>query len=192
MCPGGGSLDAPGRWPSQAAVAAEMVALPYATHFQLESAALIGWVPSGRVIRRPSQPLPRMPEMAPVGCVRCCRHQLEQPAIHYPHGGVIQKHVCSSHWDGDQALTCMDRSPMPSQGRGLTVVELIIPVAILVERGGILQDVGREGPTLYELLLLLGKPPEARESMCIQDFPFECHNASVEATASTICCLPPE
>jgi hypothetical protein len=41
----GGGLDAPGRvsrWPSQAAVATERVALPYATRFHLESAALIG------------------------------------------------------------------------------------------------------------------------------------------------------
>jgi hypothetical protein len=39
---GGGALDAPGWWPSQATVAAERVALPYATRFQLESVALIG------------------------------------------------------------------------------------------------------------------------------------------------------
>ena len=38
-------MDAPGqvsRWPSQAAVATERVALPYATRFHLESDALIG------------------------------------------------------------------------------------------------------------------------------------------------------
>ena len=35
---GGGGLDAPGRWPSQAAVATERVALLYATRFQVESA----------------------------------------------------------------------------------------------------------------------------------------------------------
>jgi hypothetical protein len=28
--------------------------------------------------------------------------------------------------------------------------------------------------------------------MSVQDFPFKCHNASVEATASTVWCLPPE
>jgi hypothetical protein len=40
---GGGDLDAPGMWPSQAAVATERVALLYATHFQSESTALTGW-----------------------------------------------------------------------------------------------------------------------------------------------------
>jgi hypothetical protein len=74
----------------------------------------------------------------------------------------------------------------------LTIVELVVPVSILVEHGGILHGFDREGPKLYELLLLLGKPPEAGETMCIQDFPFECHNASVEATASPVGCLPPE
>jgi hypothetical protein len=39
---GGGGLDAPGRWPSQAAVATERVTLLYATRFQVESAALTG------------------------------------------------------------------------------------------------------------------------------------------------------
>ena len=39
---GGGGLDAPGLWPSQAAVATERVALLYATRFQSESAALTG------------------------------------------------------------------------------------------------------------------------------------------------------
>ena len=63
-------------------------------------------------------------------------------------GGVIEKHVCPSYWDGDQALTCLDHSPTPSQGRGLTVVELIVPVTISVEHGGILQGIGREGPKL--------------------------------------------
>jgi len=38
----GGGLDAPGLWPSQAAVATERVALLYASHFQSESAALTG------------------------------------------------------------------------------------------------------------------------------------------------------
>jgi hypothetical protein len=28
--------------------------------------------------------------------------------------------------------------------------------------------------------------------MSVQDFPFKCHNVSVEATASTLWCLPPE
>ena len=47
-CEGIGGLDAPGLWPSQAAVATERVALLYATRFQSESAALtwlgaIGW-----------------------------------------------------------------------------------------------------------------------------------------------------
>ena len=59
---GGGGLDAPGLWPSQAAVATERVALLYATRFQSESTALTGWVPLGRVIHRPEQPLPRMPD----------------------------------------------------------------------------------------------------------------------------------
>jgi hypothetical protein len=39
---GGGGLDAPGLWPSHAAVATERVALLYATLFQSESAALTG------------------------------------------------------------------------------------------------------------------------------------------------------
>jgi hypothetical protein len=39
---GGGYLDAPGLWPSQALVATERVALLYATHLQSESAALTG------------------------------------------------------------------------------------------------------------------------------------------------------
>jgi len=39
---GGGGLDAPGWWPSQAAVATESIALLYATHFQVECAALTG------------------------------------------------------------------------------------------------------------------------------------------------------
>jgi hypothetical protein len=65
-----------------------------------------------------------------------------------PPWGVIQKHVCPSHWDRDQALTCLDHSLAPSQGRGLTVVELVVPVSILVEHGGILQDFDREGSKL--------------------------------------------
>ena len=39
---GGGGLDAPGLWPSQAMVATERVAFLYATRFQVESAALSG------------------------------------------------------------------------------------------------------------------------------------------------------
>ncbi len=39
---GGGGLDAPGLWPSQAAVATERVPSLYATRFQSESAALTG------------------------------------------------------------------------------------------------------------------------------------------------------
>ena len=39
---GGGGLDAPSLWPSQAAVAMESVALLYATRFQSDSAALTG------------------------------------------------------------------------------------------------------------------------------------------------------
>ncbi len=41
-CEGGGGLDAPGLWPSQAALATERVALLYATRFQSEYAALTG------------------------------------------------------------------------------------------------------------------------------------------------------
>jgi hypothetical protein len=53
-------------------------------------------------------------------------HQLEHPTVRYPHGGVIQKHVHPSHWDGNQALTRLDR-------------ELVVPVSVLVEPGGITQ-----------------------------------------------------
>ena len=46
-CEGGGGFDAPGLWPSQAAVATERVILLYATRFQSESAALTGFSASG-------------------------------------------------------------------------------------------------------------------------------------------------
>ena len=108
----------------------------------------MGWVPLGQVIRRPEQPLLECPKMASVGCVCYYRYQLEHPAVRYPHGGVIQKHVCPTHWDGDQALTRLDRSPAHSQGTGLPVVELVVPVSILVEPGSIFQGFDREGAEL--------------------------------------------
>jgi hypothetical protein len=71
-------------------------------------------------------------------------------------------------------------------------VELVIPVSVLVELGGVFQGFDREGPKLKEPFLVLGKTPEAGETMSVQDFPFECYNASVKATASPLWCLPPE
>jgi len=71
-------------------------------------------------------------------------------------------------------------------------VELVVPVSVLVELGGILQGCKREGPKLNETFLVLGKTPEAGETMSVQDFPFERYQASVEATASPLRCLPLE
>jgi hypothetical protein len=71
-------------------------------------------------------------------------------------------------------------------------VELVVPVSVLVELGGMSQGFDREGPKLKEPFLVLGKTPEAGETMSVQDFPFECYQASVEATASPLQCLPPE
>ena len=99
--------------------------------------------------------------------------------------------MCPSHWDGDHMLTCLDRRPTHSQGNGLPVMELVVPVSVLVELGGILQGCDREGPKLKEPFLILGKTPEAGETMSVQDFPFECYQASVKATASPLWCLPP-
>jgi len=100
--------------------------------------------------------------------------------------------MCPSHWDGDHTLTRLDRRPAQSQGNGLPVVEIVVPVSVLVELGGILQGCDREGPKLKAPFLILGKTPEARETMSIQDFPFERYQASVEATASPLRCLLPE
>jgi len=72
------------------------------------------------------------------------------------------------------------------------VLKLVIPVSVVVELGGILQGSDREGPKLKEPFLILGKTPEAGETVSIQDFPFECYQASVKATASPLRCLPPE
>ena len=148
----GGGLDALGRWPSQAAEAAERVALPYATRFQLESAALVGLgaVGSGDPQAR-ATPSPNAQKWRRSAASAVTDNSWSSRRYTTPMGGVIQKHVCPSHWDGDQALTCLDRSPAPSQGRSLTVVELVVPVPVsilLVEHGGILQDFGREGPKL--------------------------------------------
>ena len=71
-------------------------------------------------------------------------------------------------------LKRLDRRPAHSQGNGLPVVELVVPVSVLVELGGILQGFNREGPKLKEPFLILGKTPEAGETMFVQDFPFEC------------------
>jgi hypothetical protein len=71
-------------------------------------------------------------------------------------------------------------------------VEHVVPVSVLVELGGILQGCDQEGPKLKEPFLVLGKTPEAGETMSVQDFPFECYQASVKATASPLRCLPPE
>jgi hypothetical protein len=71
-------------------------------------------------------------------------------------------------------------------------VELVVPVSVLVELGGIFQGFDREGPEVEEPFLVLGKTPEAGETMSVQDFPFECYQASVEATAPPLRCLPPE
>jgi hypothetical protein len=71
-------------------------------------------------------------------------------------------------------------------------VELVVPVSVPVELGGILQCFDREVPELKEPFLVLSKTPEAGETMSIQDFPFECYQASVKVTASPLRCLPPE
>jgi len=71
-------------------------------------------------------------------------------------------------------------------------MELVVPVSVLVELGGILQGCNREGPKLKEPFLVLGKTPEAGETMSVQDFPFEHYQASIEATASPLQCLPLE
>jgi hypothetical protein len=71
-------------------------------------------------------------------------------------------------------------------------VELVVPVSVLVEFGGILQCFDREEQKLEEPFLVLGKTPEAGETMSVQDFPFEGYQTSVEATASPLRCLPPE
>jgi len=71
-------------------------------------------------------------------------------------------------------------------------MELVIPVSVLVELGGILQGCDREGPKLKEPFLILGKTLKAGETMSVQDFPFERYQASIEATASPLRCLPPE
>ena len=112
---GGEALDAPGRWPSQAAVAAERVALPYATRFQLESAALIGLgaVGSGDSQAR-ATPSPNAQSWRRSAAFAVADSGWSSQRYATPMG-VIQKHVCPSHWDGDQALTCLDRSPVPSQ-----------------------------------------------------------------------------
>jgi hypothetical protein len=74
----------------------------------------------------------------------------------------------------------------------MPVVELVVPVSVLVEPGGMSQGFDREGPTFKEPFLVLGKTPEAGETVAVQDFPFECYQASVEATAPPLWCLPPE
>jgi hypothetical protein len=71
-------------------------------------------------------------------------------------------------------------------------VELVVPVFVQVELGGILQCFDRGGPKLKEPFLVLSKTPEAGETMSVQDFPLEGYQASVEATASPLRCLPPE
>jgi hypothetical protein len=71
-------------------------------------------------------------------------------------------------------------------------VELVVPVSVLVELGGIIQGFDWEGPKLKEPFLILGKTPEAGETMSVQDFPFERYQAFVKATASPLRCLPPE
>jgi hypothetical protein len=71
-------------------------------------------------------------------------------------------------------------------------VELVVPVSVPVELGGILQCFDRDGPKLKEPFLVLSKTPEAGETMSVQDFPFKGYQASVEATASPLRCLPPE
>jgi len=72
------------------------------------------------------------------------------------------------------------------------VVELVLPVSVPVEPGGMSQGFDREGPTFKEPFLVLGKTPEAGETVAVQDFPFECYQSSVEATASPLRCLPTE
>jgi hypothetical protein len=54
------------------------------------------------------------------------------------------------------------------------------------------QGFDREGPTFKEPFLVLGKTPEAGETVAVQDFPFKCYQASVKATAPPLRCLPPE
>ena len=124
---GGGGLDAPGLWPSQAAVATERVALLYATHFQSESAALtgLGAIGSGDLQAR-ATPFPnaRNRRQSAMSATTVINWSIRR----YP-----------SHWDGDQALTRLDRRPAHSQGNGLPAVELVVPVSVLVELGGILQ-----------------------------------------------------
>jgi hypothetical protein len=71
-------------------------------------------------------------------------------------------------------------------------MELVVPGSVLVEPGGMSQGFDREGPKFQEPFLVLGKTPEAGETMSVQDFPFECYQASVEATTSPLRCLPPE
>ena len=68
-------------------------------------------------------------------------------------------------------MTRLDRRPAHSQGNGLPVVEHVVPVSVPVELGGILQCSDREGAKLKEPFLVLGKTPEAGETMSVQDFP---------------------
>jgi len=132
-------LDAPGLWPSQTAVATERVTLLYATRFQSKSAALIGLGAIGLGDPQ-AQATPFLnARNRRRGHVCYYPHQLEHLAVRDPHGGVIQELMCPSHWDGDHALTRLDRRPPHSQGNGLPVVELIVPVSVLVELGGIIQ-----------------------------------------------------
>jgi hypothetical protein len=62
---------------------------------------------------------------------------------------------------------------------GLPVVELVVPVSVPVKFCGILQGFDREGQRVKEPCFVLGKTPEAGETMSVQDFPFKGYQSSV-------------